>query len=96
MREEDIIPELYEDNVEVEEIENGNYVEKLANSLRSSIDKSLNSSINRSIQQSINQSYNQMYNQSYADGVHNSLHGSQSRVPGGSILQRLTQCFNNS
>jgi hypothetical protein len=96
MREEDIIPELYEDNVEAEEIENGNYVDKLANSLRSSIDKSLNSSINRSIQQSINQSYNQMYNQSYADGVHNSLHGSQSRVPGGSILQRLTQCFNNN
>ena len=96
MREEDIIPELYEDNVEVEEIENGNYVEKLANSLRSSIDKSLNSSINRSIQQSVNQSYNQMYNQSYADGVHYFLHGSQSRVPGGSVLQRLTQCFNNS
>ena len=88
MREEDIIPELYEDNVEAEEIENEKYVAQLANSLRSSIDKSLNSSINRSIQQSVNQSY--------ADGVYNSLRGSQSRVPGGSILQRLTQCFYNS
>ena len=90
LREEEIIPDLFEDINE--EVGNDNYVKELANSLRSSIDKSINSSINNSIRQSFNQSYNQ----SYADGIHDSIRGSKLKVSGGTILQRLTQYYNNS
>lgn len=83
LREDEIIPELYEDENN-DEITTENIVKELASSLKSSIDKSINSSISRSIQQS----YNQSYNQSYTDGVSDSIHGSKLKLSGG-LLSKL-------
>ena len=58
MDEMQIVPELYEDFEEGNEI-NENETQELANSLRGSIDKSTDININNSIKRSINQSYNQ-------------------------------------
>ena len=58
MDETQIVPELYEDFEEGNEI-NENETQELASSLRGSIDKSTDININNSIKRSINQSYNQ-------------------------------------
>ena len=58
MDEMQIVPELYEDFEEGNEI-NENETQELASSLRGSIDKSTDININNSIKRSINQSYNQ-------------------------------------
>ena len=86
LREEEIIPELYEDDINNDEVDTENMIKEIAISLRGSIDKSLNSSINRSIQQS--------YNQSYADGIYDSIHGSKLKLSSGKgILGKLNQVF---
>ena len=58
MDEMQIVPELYDDFEEGNEI-NENETQELASSLRGSIDKSTDININNSIKRSINQSYNQ-------------------------------------
>ena len=98
LKEEEIVPELYEDEInynnneeEEEEELNENYIKDLANSLRSSIDKSVNSSINNSIRQSYNQPYNQSYNQ-YTDGIYDSIHGSKLKIANGKgIIGKMAQ-----
>ena len=83
LAEEEIIPELYEDNDDnLDERD----VNELANSLRCSVDKSINNSINASIRKS--------FNQSYADGIYDSINGSKLKLSGGKgILSRLNQVF---
>ena len=90
LKEEQIIPELFEDENK-DELEES-YVKELASSLKSSIDKSFSSSINKSIQQS----YNQSYNQSYSDGNCDSLHDSKLKTSGGKgLLNKLGQTFDS-
>ena len=83
LEEEEIIPELYEDNKEnLDE----NSVNELALSLRNSIDKSLNNSLNASLRKSIGQSY--------ADGIYDSINGSTIMLSSGKgILSKLNQVF---
>ena len=84
LKEEEIVPELY--NTNEEDIENS--VNILSNSLRNSIDKSLNTSLRKSI------------TQSNADGIYDSININEningSRIKfseSGSILSKLTQVF---
>ena len=94
LKEEEIIPELYEDVDYNNEEETENHVKELASSLKRSIDKSINSSINSSVKQSHNQEYNLSYNLSYADGIYDSIHGSKIKTNGDKgILHRLNQVF---
>ena len=86
LTEEEIIPELYEDD---ENEINENNINELANSLRCSIDKSFSNSINKSLKKS--------YNQSYAEGIYDSIDGSKLKFSGGKgILSKLNQVFGNS
>ena len=84
LKEEEIVPELY--NTNEEDIESS--VNILSNSLRNSIDKSLNTSLRKSI------------TQSNADGIYDSININEningSRIKfseSGSILSKLTQVF---
>jgi chromosome segregation ATPase len=79
LKEEDIVPELY--NTNEEDIESS--VNILSNSLRNSIDKSLNTSLRKSI------------TQSYADGIYDSTNLNESKIKfeSGGILSKLNQVF---
>ena len=79
-----IIPELYEDEEEVDD----NIVNDLANSLTSSIDKSTKASINESLRKSITQSYNH--------SMIGSLISSINNTEGQGILKKLTSAFGES
>ena len=79
-----IIPELYEDEEEVDD----NMVNDLANSLTSSIDKSTKESINESLRKSITQSYNH--------SMIGSLISSINNTEGQGILKKLTSAFGES
>ena len=78
-----IIPELYEDEEEVDD----NIVNDLANSLKASIDKSTDASINESLKRSVTQSYNQSIANSLLTSVNNEGQG---------ILRKLTAAFGES
>ena len=86
MDEKQIVPELYEDLEEGNEIKE-NETQELANSLRGSIDKSMDISINNSIKRSINQSYNQSIMASLITSTNNE---------GVGIIRKLKAAFEQS
>ena len=102
LEEEQIIPELYEENENEEDFKSlekslEKSVEKsFDKSYEKSFDKSYNLSINQSINQSYNQSMTQSYNQSYADGAYeSSFQGSKikSGSSGRGLIHKLNQVF---
>ena len=86
MDEKQIVPELYEDLEEGNEIKE-NETQELANSLRGSIDKSMDISINNSLKRSINQSYNQSIMASLITSTNNE---------GVGIIRKLKAAFEQS
>ena len=91
MDEMQIVPELYEDFEEGNEIKE-NETQELANSLRGSIDKSMDVSINNSIKRSINQSYNQSIMASLITSTNNEGVGNE----GVGIIRKLKAAFEQS
>ena len=92
LREEEIIPELYNENTNEELTEK--LVKELAISLESSIEKNLNNS-RLSNNQSNSQSYNQSYNQSYSD-VYDSTNASNNNNLNSSTLKTILSKLSNS
>ena len=88
LREEEILPELYNENTSEELTEK--LIKELAISLESSIEKNLNNS-----RQSINQSNSQSYNQSYSD-VYDSTNVSNNNNLNTSTLKTILSKLSNS
>ena len=96
--EQQIIPELYEENEED--------IKSLEKSMERSIDKSFDKSYERSVNMSVNQSYNQSINQSYNQSItqsymDTSFNKNNSKLglggsSGGGLIQKLNKVFNES
>ena len=93
LREEEIIPELYNNEITNEELTE-KLIKELAISLESSIEKNLNNS-RQSINQSNSQSYNQSYNQSYSD-VYDSTNTSNNNNLNSSTIKSILGKLSNS